>query len=110
MSNRGNGRKNRAVSTEKKTDPKELQQVDEMRSQMVLAVVGFAAFGFLVGFLWGANHMVAEVHSSSPLYQAAKVGCLVAINTADFGRGALMGVIGSCLGGAFGYSLFLPRR
>lgn len=85
-------------------------QAIEKRTQMVLAIGGFAAFGLLVGFLWGANHMVPTVHLTNALSQATKVACMVAVNTADFGRGLVMGVIGTVIGAAFGWSLFLTRR
>ena len=88
----------------------EQYQEIEKRTQMVLAIGGFAAFGLLVGFLWGANHMVPTVHFENALSQASKVACMVAVNTADLGRGMITGIIGTAIGGAFGLSLFMSRR
>lgn len=86
------------------------QRQAELQSQKVLSVVGFAAFGLLVGFLWGANHMIAQVNDSSPLCQAVKVGALIATNTADWGRGSYMGFMGLLIGGSFGSALFWARK
>ncbi|MDO5295465.1 MAG: hypothetical protein Q4F00_02325 [bacterium] len=86
------------------------QRQAELQSQKVLSVVGFAAFGLLVGFLWGANHMIAQVSETSPLCQAVKVGALIATNTADWGRGGYMGFMGLLIGGSFGSALFWARK
>lgn len=93
-----------------KTSAEIEQQNLEIRSQKILAIGGFACFGLLIGFLWGANHMVADVVNANPLCQASQVGCLVATNTADWGLGCITGLIGSVVGGGFGLSLFLARR
>lgn len=112
MSNRGKNSGRSAESSKKnaQADQDQKQQNNERQAQMVLAVVGFAAFGLLVGVLWGANHMIAQVNEASPLCQAVKVGELIATNTADWGRGGIMGVLGLFIGGAFGYWLLCLRK
>ena len=90
-----------------KLSKEEQFQQNERRKQKVMAIMGFGAFGLLVGLLWGANHMIAVVHDSCPLSQAAQVGYLVATNTPDWMRGLVSGAIGGCCGGGFGAALFL---
>ncbi len=85
------------------------EQID-LRNQKMLSIGGFAGLGLLMGFLWGANHMVAQVSDACPLSQAAEVGYLIATNTAAWGRGVLTGIIGAICGGAFGLSLFLTKK
>ena len=111
MSNRSKNSQKKADTSAKSAQQaaSDKQRAAERRAQMVLSIVGFAAFGFLVGFLWGANKMIPEVSDPSPLCQAVKVGALIATNTADWGRGGVMGVLGLSIGGAFGSSLFLSR-
>ncbi len=86
------------------------QEEIDRRNQKLLSIGGFAGLGLLMGFLWGANHMVAQVSDACPLSQAAEVGYLIATNTAAWGRGVLTGIIGAMCGGTFGYSLFLTKK
>lgn len=85
----------------------ELAQRAEKRAQKVMSIVCFMFFGLLVGFLWGANHMIEMVNEPTALSQAVRVGYLVATNTADVVRGAVSGLIGAGCGGVFGAALFL---
>ena len=111
MSSRNKNNQKSADTAVKNTQQAALdkQRAAERRAQMVLSIVGFAVFGFLVGFLWGANQMIPQVNDPNPLCQAVKVGALIATNTADWARGGVMGILGMGIGGAFGSSLFLSR-
>ena len=80
---------------------------EERRAQRVMAMVGFALTGLLMGFLAGANQPISVPPSTSALVQAFRIGAAVAVDSADWWHGVGFGVMGLLMGGTFGFSLFL---
>ena len=82
----------------------------DLRPPKRLAILGFAALGLLMGFLWGANSVIDVGQSTSPLIQAARVSLAIATNSANLDQGLGYGFVGLILGASFGYSIFLDPR
>lgn len=79
----------------------------EWRAQRVLAVIGFALVGLLMGFLTGANRPIEVADAGFALGQAVRVGTAIAGHSAAWLPGFSAGLAGLAVGACFGYSLFL---